>query len=210
MNVLVIAPHPDDETIGCGGTLCIHAENGDQISVAFLTSGELGLKHLAREEAWNIREAEARRAAAILNLAHISFFRCSDWMLAEEVTKAASLLRPVLKDQQPQLIYLPHPEDDHPDHRAALPILRSALEGLGLPNLSLRFYEVWTPLAKYETVQDITSAMDRKLRALGEHKSQLEQFDYVRAITGLNSYRGALAAKSKFAEVFGEPVDFKY
>ena len=61
MNVLVIAPHPDDESIGCGGTLCLHARRGDPITVAYLTSGELGLKHLARNKARLTREREAAR-----------------------------------------------------------------------------------------------------------------------------------------------------
>jgi LmbE family N-acetylglucosaminyl deacetylase len=73
MNILVIAPHPDDETIGCGGTLCLHAYNGDRVTAVFLTSGELGLKKLRREQAWKIREHEARRAAKILGLADLFF-----------------------------------------------------------------------------------------------------------------------------------------
>ena len=60
MNILILAPHPDDETIGCGGTLCLHAARGDYVSAVFLTSGELGLKHLPKKEAWAIRESEAR------------------------------------------------------------------------------------------------------------------------------------------------------
>src|SRR4051794_19754367 len=109
MNVLVIAPHPDDEAIGCGGALCLHARRGDRVSVVFLTSGELGLKHLPKAKAWSIREQEARKAAKVLRVSRLHFLRCSDWTLDQEFRKAAKLLRPILKQAQPGLIYLPHP-----------------------------------------------------------------------------------------------------
>ena len=91
-----------------------------------------------------------------------------------------------------------------PDHQVALPILRAALKGLHSLRPALRLYEVWSPLPKYDLVQDISSCMTRKIRALRAHKSQLQDFDYVRAVTGLNQFRGALTAKSKFAEVFAQ------
>ena len=69
MNVLVIAPHPDDESIGCGGALCLHAARRDPMAVVYLSSGELGLKHLPRNKAWLTREREAERAARILGVA---------------------------------------------------------------------------------------------------------------------------------------------
>src|SRR5687767_8382251 len=68
MIVLVIAPHPDDECIGCGGAICRHVQRGDKVHAVFLTSGELGLKELPREQAWQMREEEARNAAKILQL----------------------------------------------------------------------------------------------------------------------------------------------
>ena len=202
MNILIIAPHPDDETLGCGGAICHHVRHGDRASAVFLTSGELGLKRLPREKAWAVREAEARKAAGTLGLRETFFLRCSDWMLGDEIQKAARLLRPILKHTEPKLIYLPHPLDGHPDHQAAFRILRAASKGTGLAQPTLRAYEIWTPLPCYDHVENITSVMPRKLKALRAHKSQLCEFDYLRAITALNQYRGILAAKSQFAEVF--------
>jgi LmbE family N-acetylglucosaminyl deacetylase len=202
MNVLVIAPHPDDEVIGCGGTLCKHAARGDRVVAVFLTSGELGLKHLPREKAWQIREAEARKAAGILKLAALEFLCLPDWTSSEHMRQGARRLRPILRREAPQLIYLPHPREWHPDHQAALPILRDALRGTGIRSPELRGYEVWTPLAEHDHVGDITAVMALKLRALRAHRSQLSEFDYERAVKGLNQFRGALAAKCRYAEVF--------
>src|SRR5258708_23054762 len=116
MNVLVIAPHPDDAAIGWGGALCLHADRGDRVVAVFLTSGELGLKKLAREAAWEIREAEARRAAKILGLPETIFLRQPDWLLGENAPAAAAALRPILAREPPPLIYLPHPPNSHPHH----------------------------------------------------------------------------------------------
>jgi LmbE family N-acetylglucosaminyl deacetylase len=54
MNFLVIGPHPDDESIGCGGTICLHTDRGDHVAAVSLTSGEFALDDLRREKAWTI------------------------------------------------------------------------------------------------------------------------------------------------------------
>ena len=248
MNILVIAPHPDDEVIGCGGALCGHATKGDRITVVFLTSGELGLKDRPRKQAWKIRESEARAAGRILGVARLEFFRLPDWTVGDHVKRGARLLSPILQAECPEMIYLPHPRDWHPDHQAALPLLRSAWRdfrfsrrgafqergrrfslspsegeragvrgpllhrGAGsqstrklmqsLPKPEVRTYEVWTPLTEFDQVEDISSVMPRKLRALRAHRSQLNEFNYERAVRGLNQFRGALAGKCSYAEVF--------
>ena len=78
MNIMVIAPHPDDEAVGCGGTIRLHAERGDRVTAVFLTSGELGLPHLPPETACRIREDEAAVAAEVLGIAALSFLRWPD------------------------------------------------------------------------------------------------------------------------------------
>lgn len=202
MNVLVIAPHPDDETIGCGGTLCLHQKRGDRAAVVFLTSGELGLKQLPRDKAWALREKEARAAAKILGLAKVEFLRQPDWMLGDHLKAAARALRTVLLAEQPQLVYVPHQNEWHPDHQAALPVLRLAARSWRGASPEVRAYEVWTPLAAHDHVEDISHVMRRKLEALRAHRSQLKQFNYERAVRGLNAFRGELAAKCRYAEVF--------
>ena len=208
MNVLVIAPHPDDESIGCGGAVCLHATRGDRVVAVFLTSGELGLKHLRPERARIIREREARKAAKILGLAKLFFLRQPDWCVGDAIKNAAAALQPILKREAPELIYLPHPLEWHPDHQAALPVLQAALKDRRIVTPELRGYEVWTTLMAHDHVEDISAVMPRKLRALRAHKSQLQEFDYVRAVSGLNQFRGALAARRPFAEVF-QSVDLK-
>ena len=202
MNVLVIAPHPDDETIGCGGTLCLHERRGDRTVVVFLTSGELGLKHLPREKAWAIREQEAELSAKILGVAKAHFLRQPDWMLEDHLDTAAKMLRPILEAEKPDMIYLPHSNDGHPDHRASQPILRLALAQGQHAKPEVRAYEIWTPLSGYDRLEDITGVMPRKLLALRAHESQLGEFNYERAVRGLNAFRGEMAAKCEYAEVF--------
>jgi LmbE family N-acetylglucosaminyl deacetylase len=202
MNVLVIAPHPDDESIGCGGTVCLHAARGDRVAVAFLTSGELGLKHLPREEAWRVREGEAEEATAVLGVSALEFLRCPDWYMGDAVEEAASRLAPVLEREAPGTIYLPHVDEWHPDHRACLPILIAALRRAGRAAPTLLAYEVWTPLAEYDHVENVDSVMARKLRAVRAYRSQVGQLRYDRAVRGLNLFRGPTAGGCRYAEVF--------
>lgn len=202
MNVLVVAPHPDDEALGCGGAVCRHVDRGDRVTAVFLTSGELGLKQLPREKARRIREAEARKSAAILGLAGLAFLRLPDWFVGERLRAAAPKLRAVLRRERPELVYLPHPGEWHPDHQAALPLVRAALRGLRGLQPTLRGYEIWTPLGAHDHVEDISRVMRRKLKAVRAHRSQVEDWDYLRGITGLNQYRGVIAGRCRYAEVF--------
>jgi N-acetylglucosamine malate deacetylase 1 len=201
MNVLVVAPHPDDEAIGCGGAICLHVARGDHVRAVYLTSGELGLKHLPREEAWHIREAEARASAAVLGLSGLTFLRFPDWALGEQVDESAAKLHSVIREEAPRLLYVPHPGDSHPDHQAALPIVHAALRGFARGSRLLGF-EVWTPLSTYDEVHDITTVIERKLEAIRCYRSQLNYFRYERAARGLSEYRGAMAGRCEFAEVF--------
>jgi LmbE family N-acetylglucosaminyl deacetylase len=201
-NVLVVAPHPDDESIGCGGAVCLHRRRGEPVHLAFLTSGERGIDGTPPETVRSVREAEARRAAAVLDVGRVDFLHLPDLGLLDAVEPAARRLAAVLRASPPGIIYLPHPAEAHPDHQAALPIVRAAVALAGGGPPELRTYEVWTPLTAYDWPEDITPVMARKLQAVRCYVSQLRTFRYDRAVRGLNQYRGALAAHCRYAEVF--------
>jgi len=202
MNVLIIAPHPDDEAIGCGGTICLNNLRGNRVSALFLSSGEQGLRHLPPEKARTIREREAQSAAEILGINSMSFLRLPDLHVEDNIDQAIAGLRRVLQQESPERIYMPHPHDSHPDHRICLPVVRAALRHGDTPMPSLLTYEVWTPLLQYDDGEDITAVISRKVKAIRCHRSQVKQLRYDRAVKGLNQYRGALAWKCDYAEIF--------
>jgi N-acetylglucosamine malate deacetylase 1 len=204
MNVLCVAPHPDDESIGCGGALALHGAAGDQTASVFLTSGELGLKRLPKEEAWRVRENEAAAAAKILDIQQLEFFRFPDWVLGDHVSAAAKRLAEFLRSFTPDLIYFPHSKEWHPDHKAAALIVQTALQTFGR-SVELRGYEIWTPIQQHDHVLDITSVWERKISAVRSHASQIADWPYERAVQGLNQYRGAMAGRCPYAEVFTAP-----
>jgi LmbE family N-acetylglucosaminyl deacetylase len=126
------------------------------------------------------------------------------------VGPAATAVAEVLTGEHPQLIYVPHPREWHPDHKAAGEILKQSLDMCAVSVPEIRGYEVWTPLSEYAVVVDITAVMPRKLQAIRCHVSQLADLDYAHAAQSLNAYRGVIAARAPFAEVFERlPPDFQ-
>lgn len=197
-NVLVLAPHMDDETIGCGGTLALHARLGARITVVFLTDGRNGSSALStlygeqrerkQQELVALRTEEARAALQRLGVDRMICLGAEDGAL-EKCGWVAEKLRAVLLEQQPDLVYVPFYLEEHPDHRAASRVLLDAASGT-----SLRFqcmgYEVWTPLFPNCLVR-IDATVEAKQQALREYASQLEQCDYLHASIGLNAHRSA-------------------
>lgn len=203
--VLVISPHPDDEAIGCGGTLCTHVANGDEVSVLFLTSGELGGHGRTPEQTRGLREHEAALSAKILAVTDHEFWRQPDGGL--EVSEAlVHRLRDKISDWAPHWIYVPHEREMHVDHRAAAELVRRAVAApLSKPDdRVVRMYEIWTPLETVHDIIDISMHLDRKLEAIRAHRTQCDAMRFDEAIAGLNRYRGEMHCwpGGDFAEAF--------
>src|SRR2546421_7567653 len=88
--VIVIAPHPDDEIVGCGGTLRRHVVAGDPVTIVYLTRGEnsRGFPWLSPEQKRDTREREARASSEILGVRDVLFLDGTDGRLGEPVESA--------------------------------------------------------------------------------------------------------------------------
>lgn len=203
--VIVISPHPDDEAIGCGGTIAAHVHNGDVVHVIFLTSGEKGGHGKSAKETIEIREGEAKAAAAILNISEPAFWREPDGNFQASETNIARLVN-TIEQFKPDVIYVPHHNEEHKDHKAAALLVERSLIRLNATTETpvVYMYEVWTPIQKMDHIEDISSYVEIKRKAIQAHKSQCAVMNFEEAILGLNRYRGEMHSwpGGDYAEVF--------
>ena len=182
---MVIAPHPDDEVLGCGGSIVRHVEGGRVVHVLFLTSGERGSPHHTPEQLRPIREAEATSAASTLGIAvsRLHFAGFPDGGIQPTDLDQVGVVVRLLREVRPQLVYLPHAEDASFDHRAGFELGWRALGMAGSRNFpewggdphwvpTVLGYEVWAAISQPVYFEDITAVLDRKMTALACYGSQ--------------------------------------
>src|SRR5216684_1495934 len=197
--LMVLAPHPDDEVIGCGGLVALHLRDGRPVHVVVATDGGQ-----AGDGAQ--REAESRAALALLGDATIEFLRFPDREL-ESARELEGRLAAILADWKPDLIAVPSPLEIHPDHIALSRafcnlIARDPVLFADLAVARVAFYEVSAPLRPNALV-DITTVADTKYAAIQAHASQTAIRDYTSYARGLNAWRSmTLPAHVKFAEAY--------
>jgi LmbE family N-acetylglucosaminyl deacetylase len=197
---LVVCAHPDDEAIGCGGTLRRHALAGDSVGAVFLTSGEAGGHGI--EEPAEVREREALKAASILGIGDVQFWHEPDGRLRARAPLVARLAKELHRTRA-SLVYAPHRGDDHPDHRAVARIVREAVAAAGR-RVEARYFEIWAPIQAIEEVVDISEVIEDKLRAIRAYRSQCAVMRFDDAFKGLARYHGEMHSwpGGRYAEVF--------
>lgn len=200
LRVLVVAPHPDDETLAAGGTICLHARRGDSILVVFVTSGEMvyrfyGLKGPDPSEVARLKEEEAKRALRVLGVSEdrLLFLRFPDTRVAEHVEELSARLSEVVRQFKPDVVYAPHSAERHSDHHATHHAVLRALERERC-NAVVRMYVVWGDLPRATLVLRLPSdVVEKKRRALEQYRSQI-------SILGWNFFSRFLRDKEEFDE----------
>jgi LmbE family N-acetylglucosaminyl deacetylase len=200
--VLAIAPHPDDEAIGCGGTLALHKARGDTIWIAYITDGRgsraLGLD---AEEMARRRRQEAEASARSLGADCVEWFGLFEGQWAAEQLRTP--LRALLGRSTPDIIYAPSWIDFHPEHYRVACALASLLSELPAARARMRVYQIQVPLTPILTnlVADLSDVAAESTAALGAYATQKGS---ITRIFRLRHYAAAFYGLRRQAEEFWE------
>ncbi|HEX6903204.1 MAG TPA: PIG-L family deacetylase [Thermoanaerobaculia bacterium] len=196
-SVLALAPHYDDEVLGCGGLLAQLAAAGAAVRVLFLTDGSGGSERVPDREAYKQRRREeSGTVCEILGLAGCDHLGLPDGALDRHLDEAVEGIRRALLTQRPDLLLVPSPLEVSRDHRAAFAALHRVLGPLRdggpdqepLRGLRILLYEVNHP-GHPDVLVDVGAEREPLERAMAAYASQEEKHPYWNAGLGLRRFR---------------------
>lgn len=216
MNILIVAPHADDEVLGCGGIIAKYTQKGHNVFVAIMTNANIGDPKLFSKELIDTVRNEAIAAHELLRVKETFFYEfpaprletSPSYQISAELSKLYNKLKI-------ESLYLPHRGDIHKDHTiifnaglvAARPIGNCTVKSI-LSYETLSETEWAAPFGSDVFIpnvfEEINEYLPQKLNAMACYKSQLKDFPHSRsldAIKCLANYRGVTVGHS-YAEAF--------
>lgn len=185
--MIVFAPHPDDETLACGGTIIKKLGEGFDVYVTVMTDGRhshdvtLSLAEPSPETIAEIRATEFSEATRVLgvNPSNLILLWFEDGKLREHMSDARERTVRILREVRPVEIYVPYRDDANEDHRTTYEIVASSVKEADLLP-KMYEYSVWNgkiprPGLKVFMI-DIHGELGRKMEAISEYKSQISKF----------------------------------
>ena len=197
-NILVILAHPDDPEFFCGATLARWARAGHHITYLLLTCGDKGFNpvmtpaHMTPDELCSIRHKEQYAAAKVIGAESVHFLEYHDGYLIPDLDTRRAVVREIRR-HKPDILVTCDPQTlfaiygiNHPDHRAAGQVVLDAVFPAAgnlayFPELLEEGFqphmpkEVWCSLTMQpNTTLDITDMWDIKMKAIFEHKTQVQ------------------------------------
>ncbi|MDQ2746498.1 MAG: PIG-L family deacetylase [Acidobacteriota bacterium] len=188
---IIFAPHPDDESLGCGGAIALLRRFDLPVRVITMSDGTLSHPNSVKfpaDKLRDLRETEMKNALEILGVAahKITFLRYRDRSvpnkIAPDFASATATIKSILAFEKPRTILVPWRRDPHPDHRATWEIVRAAAESFGR-EMRIIEYPIWLwELAEEKDLPsekevgawrlDIREVVGQKQSAINAHASQ--------------------------------------
>lgn len=203
-NILIISVHPDDETLGCGGTILKHIKNIDNVFWLILTN--INDEKIWGKERIEQRQLEIEKVTSLFGFKKIIKLNYDttklDQLPLDELTKEISH---VIKEVKPEVIYLHNRSDVHSDHRISFDAIISATKSFNHPYIKkILMYETISETEFAPALQenvfipnyfvDISEFIDKKIEIMRIYKSELKEHPFPRSernIRALATFRGA-------------------
>jgi len=211
--ILIVAAHPDDEVLGCGGTIAKHKKSGDTVSILILGDG---ITSRTGETNITQRENQAQKSAKILGIDKLLTEKLPDNKFdTVPLLEIAKIVEKAVNKTKPEIIYTHFSEDLNVDHRLTLQaVLTACRPQPGFCVKKILSFEILSSTEWQEKTQNkifcpteynnITNFIDKKIKALDAYKNELKPFPHPRSKEGvkiLAQYRG-MEVGYKYAEAF--------
>lgn len=211
--ILIVAPHMDDEVLGCGGIIAKHHNLGEHVTVIFVAHRKYN--HIY-DAAVNEREMKhAERARAVLGYDSSIYLNLSDERLDSCIQEIIIPLEEIVSSLQPSVVYIPFYGDNNQDHRAVFEACRVVFRPAVSGYLdSLFMYEVLSSTEQSPPVKDcifypnyyvnIVETIDLKNKAFSEYESEKRVFPHPRSLEAIRilAQKRGMEAGCFFAEAF--------
>lgn len=215
MNVLTVSVHPDDETLGCGGTLLKHLADGDAVHWLLVTSAQepvFGAETIKRQGEQVARVGEAYGFSGVSWL-KLPSTRLETLPLGDIVES----IRTVVEEVRPEVVYLPGPYDVHSDHRVVFEAACAVTKAFNMRRYGISRVLACQTLSETDAAPqlpgqvfipnvsvDISDFMERKLEIMQLYKTELQEEPMPRSLSAIRAqarFHGATVGVS-YAEVF--------
>jgi LmbE family N-acetylglucosaminyl deacetylase len=213
-NILVISAHPDDEALGCGGTLFKHKKNGDQITWAIITHKSESAGYSA--ESILQREKEIQKVSELLDMKQVMNLKLAPASLTQQhIPEICTKIGKLINEQKITTIYCVNRSDAHSDHRIVFEAASTFIKSFRYPTVT-EFYcyeclsetEFAPPLSEKTFLPNhyvnVSENWSQKLELIQVYSSEMAQHPFPRSLQSINAQgilRGAYAGV-EYAEAF--------
>jgi N-acetylglucosamine malate deacetylase 1 len=204
--ILVVAPHPDDETLGCGGTLLRHIADGDQVHWLIMST-------ISQDSGYTKErvESRAKEITIVADVYQFSSFKQEKFITTQLDTypksKLIDVVSEIVQRLEPDTIYLPYRGDVHSDHSVVFDAVVPCTKPFRYPSVKrVRAYETLSETEfsinpdyggfKPNLWVDISQYLDKKIKIMKIYKGELDEHPFPRSevnLRALASLRGATA-----------------
>jgi LmbE family N-acetylglucosaminyl deacetylase len=217
-NILVVAPHPDDDVLGAGGTMAAASDQGKGIFSVYITDGGGSpRKNQSISDAAMATHREKEALSALRAVGAVGGFflkRRSEELAGELGRHTEKELREILQFIQPEEVFVPAPYERHRTHQRCTRMSIDALRIAGNREMTLLGYSLWGSFwgEKKRVVRDISPFIKKKVEAVLAHATQIEYKSYQQGILGRNNYEAIFweahePQKAAFVEIFLDMTD---